>query len=218
MKVMKITKMWWEGLTKTDATIKKLTKSKLTFKDGAYSLIAFSFVISLLFLIGIILLAGVTGGNSTTMITEGLNLSLITFILFSLISVIGLAVFTWLFRKIADKHKGKGKFGKEAGLFGIIAGMMFLTMIPYFIGFFLMLILNSTPIISYLIYGIGIALTVAYTAKVSGIMIEAIVEMEKLKINKILWIQGLTIGVLYLIFFLLLGLISQMIGVMIPLA
>ena len=217
MKIKEIIKMWYQGLTKTDKTIKKLEKSKLTFKDGAYSLIAFSFIISLLSLIGVVLLTIVTGSNFTTMIIEGVYLSLMILISLSLFSVIGLLVFTWLFRKVANRYKGKGKFEKEAGLFGITGVMLFLAMIPQVVGGEILKVYYiSTPLISYFLYGLGILISLAYILKIGGITFEILVGMEKLKINKIMWIQGLTIGIIYFIFFLLLGLFSQITGVIIP--
>lgn len=214
MKIKEIIKMWYEGLAKTDKTIKKLEKKKLTFKDGAVSLIALNFIIALLFLIGVLLLTSITGSDSTAMLTEGLTLFIGIFVGFSIISVIGLAIFTWLFRKVADKHKGKGKFGKEAGFFGILIGMFFLTMIPYILGYGLMILTETIPLLSFLFLGIGMLIYMAYIGKVAGLAVEVLSAMEKIKIHKLGWIYGLTMGIIYLIGMLLFGLTLQIMVVM----
>ena len=214
---MEIARTWWYGIIDTKSTIKRLSKKKLTFMDGAISVLLLSFILSII--VAIII------GFFMTMVPEAnafagtgtIAIFLISFIGLSILSIVGLAIFTWAFRKIADKYKGKGTFEKDAGFFGLLSGMMFLVMIPYMAGYLLMMILISTaPLIGFVLFGLGMLIYLAYIGKLGGMMFEILSSIEKVKVHEVGWIQGLTMGVIYFIGVLLFGLLIQIVGMMTP--
>jgi|GEM_PF-4258454 len=204
MNSVEIIKMWYYGLTKPNKTVKELSKKKLKVKDGFLSLIYLSFILSFLISLFLLLIS-----NSISLI-EVIKIGVISFVGLSLIGVIGLYVFSWIFKKLIKKHKGKAKLEKIVGLFGLFVGMFALTVVPYFIGYSFTLLLKTTPLISYFLFGLGLLLTAGYSGRVTGLILEIVSDVEKVKVNEIGWIQGLTIGLLYLFIMSLTGLIMQL--------
>ena len=206
MNSVEIIKMWWNSLAATNKAIKTLEKKKLSFKDGTVS-IAW---ISLIFSVALALMAQFAAGNALSSKAGGvIGIFILSFIGLFVIGTIGLWILSWVFMKIARRHKGKAKFGKIAGFYGILAGALMLTFVPYLIGYALMLFFTSIPLIGLSLLGLGLLVYAAYASKVMGMLFEYLSDIEKLKVNEIGWIQGLTIGVLYFIGILLLGIAMQ---------
>ncbi len=203
MNSVEIIKTWWTSLVDTNKTIKMLEKKKLSFKDGAVSIAWISLIIS----VALALMAQFAAGSALSSKAGGvIGVFILSFIGFFIIGAIGLWVFSWIFMKIAKKHKGKAKLGKISGFYGMIAGALMLTFIPYLIGYGLMLFFNSIPLIGLSFLGLGLLVYAAYASKIMGMVFEFLSDVEKMKVNEIGWIQGLTIGILYFIGVFLLGL------------
>ncbi len=191
MKSVEIIRSWFSVLTKPDKTVKLLEKKKLKAVDGFKSIALLSLIASLIACFLMLLVAGFAS------FTEIVKEAVLMFIGISLFGIVVLSVFSYLFVKIMKRHKGKAKFDKITGVYGLFAGMMAVAMIPYAAGYILMRVFMTIPLLAYFLMGAGVVVSTAYSGRILGVLIEAVSGIEKVKVNEMMWVQNLVIGLGY---------------------
>ena len=205
MNSVEIIKTWWQALTLPDNTVKNLSRKKIGAREGVLSITYLSLIFSL---IGILALLATTGFSN---LFESIKIGVIGFVLLIVFGIVALYLFSWFFTKIMKKHKGKAKMEKIIAIYGLFIGIMIVSMIPYAISYSLYFAFSSIPLLGYFLLGLGVLASTAYAGRATGVIIETLVNIEKVSINKVAWVQGAAMGMVYLVFLTSLGAILQVI-------
>jgi hypothetical protein len=205
--------MWINGLIRPEETVKKLEKSKPKLMDGIKSTALLGVIAGIIcficFLVGMSQLTQYVEFSTTTAIGM---MFLIFVVLLPIVLVIGLMVWTMVFRIFASYLGGKGSFDEEAGFFGIIAGSVGIVLLPSAVFSSLAALVVPNIIAYYLLFGIGVLIAAVLTGIINGVIYQTLSSYEKTSIPRSGLLFGITQGLLTLLVMILGGLFMSIVA------
>ena len=204
---------WFQGITRPEKTVEKMTKHKLSYMDGLKSIFTIGVIAGILIFVYMQLVASQIPLQS---IKDSMVLvSWAGLIMAPVAAIAGLLLWSLLFRMVSSKLKGKSNFDQTCGMFGLWFGMMSIASIPAVIFSVIGALIgmaSSNAIVMYLLVGIGALISTALSGITTGVLYDTIAGNEKFSIPRSGLLYGLSGGLASFILMLVFAIIASMYG------